>query len=59
MRGGRKMGERGMKTGVGSSDRNAGVAVFASVGTGPTFGSPRNPQHEQMPLQLSGVAGSG
>jgi hypothetical protein len=53
------MGERGMKTGEGNSDRNAGVTAFATVRTGPLFGSPRNPQHEQMPLQVSGVAGSG
>jgi hypothetical protein len=59
MRGGRNMGARGMKTGEGSSDRNVGVTVSASVRTGPTFGSPRNPQHEQMPLQVSGAAGSG
>ncbi len=57
MRGGRNMGGRGVKTSEGRSGRNAGVTVFASAKAGETFGSPRNPQHEQMPLQVSGRAG--
>lgn len=59
MRGGRNMGERGMRTGEGNSGRNAEVTVLTTARTGPTFGSVRNPQHEQMPLHVSGVAGSG
>jgi hypothetical protein len=59
MRGGRNMGERGARTGDGDSGLTLATTVFTTSRTGPTFGSPRNPQHEQIPLQVSGAAGSG
>jgi hypothetical protein len=59
MRGGRNMGERGPGAGEGDSGQTPVVTVFTRSKTGLAFGSPRNPQHEQIPLQVSGVAGSG
>lgn len=59
MRGGRNTDEGGAKTGEDDSGQTLSVTVFASSKTGPTFGSPRNPQHEQIPLQVSRVAGGG
>jgi hypothetical protein len=59
MRGGRNMGERRPGTGIGDSAETPVVTVFTRSKTALAFGSPRNPQHEQIPLQVSGVAGSG
>jgi hypothetical protein len=59
MRGGRNTDEGGARTAEDDSGQILSVTVFASSRTGPTFGSPRNPQHEQIPLQVSCVAGSG
>jgi hypothetical protein len=59
MRGGRNMGERGPGAGDGDSSQTPVVTLFTGPKTGRAFGSPRNPQHEQIPLQVSGVAGSG
>lgn len=59
MRGGRNMGERGPGTGEGDSGQTPVVTTFARSRTGRAFGILRNPQHEQIPLQLPGVAGSG
>jgi hypothetical protein len=59
MRGGRNMGEDDAGTGEGDSGQTPVVMVFTRIRTGPAFGSPRNPQQEQIPLQVSGVAGSG
>jgi hypothetical protein len=57
MRGGRKMVMGGAEAGrVGSIEM---LAIMASDGIriGWTFGSPWNPQQEQIPLQLSGATG--
>jgi hypothetical protein len=59
MRGGRNRGERGPGTDEGDLDQTPVVTVFTRSRTGPAFGSPRNPQHEQIPLQVSGVPGRG
>ncbi len=59
MRGGRNMGERGARTGEGDSVQTLTVTVYTRSRTGPACGSPRNPQHEHIPLQVSGAAGSG
>jgi hypothetical protein len=59
MRGGRNMGERGPGTGAGDSGQTPVVTAFTISRTGVPFGSPRNPQQEQIPLHVSGVAGSG
>jgi hypothetical protein len=57
MRGGRNMDEGGARTGEGNSGQTPVVTVFTMPRTAPTFGSPRKPQHEQIPLQVSDVAG--
>lgn len=57
MRRDRNIGDCGMTTGATSAARTTGVIVFGGARTGPTFGNPRNPQHERMPVQLSGVTG--
>src|SRR5580658_3034051 len=59
VRGGRNIGAGGAGTGEGDSGQTPAVTVFIRSKTGPAFGSARNAQHEQIPLQVSGVAGSG
>lgn len=59
MRGGRNKDEGRAGTGEGDSGQVAMVTVFTRARTGAVFGSPRNPQQEQIPLQVSGVAGCG
>ena len=59
MRGGRNKDEGCAGTGEGVSGQEAMVTVFTRARTGVVCGSPRNPQHEQIPLQVSGVVGSG
>ena len=59
MRGGRKKAEGGAETSEGDLGQVVMVTVFTRVRTGAICGSPRNPQHEQIPLQVSGVTGSG
>jgi hypothetical protein len=59
MRGGRNMGERGPGAGEGDSGQAPVVTVFTITRTGLAFGSPRNPQQEQIPLQVSGMAATG
>ena len=53
------MGERGARTGETGSGQTPMVTLFAKVRTGLAFGSPWKPQHQQMPLQLSGAEGGG
>lgn len=59
MRGGRNMAERDAKTGQRNTGRIVLITVLTRFRTGRPFGSPWNPQHQQIPLQVSGVAGSG
>jgi hypothetical protein len=56
---GRNIGERGAWTGEGDSGQTPVVTVFTRSMAGRAFGSSRNPKHEQIPLQVSGAAGSG
>jgi transposase len=51
------MAECGAKTGESGSARTREVTVFTGSRFGPAFGSPSKPQHQQMPLQCSGVVG--
>jgi hypothetical protein len=51
------MEERGAKTGECGSGRTFEVTVFTGPRCGLAFGSPSMPQHQQMPLQCSGVVG--
>ena len=53
------MGECGARAGETVSGQTPMVTLFAKVRTGLAFGSPWKPQHQQMPLQLSGTEGSG
>ena len=53
------MVERGARTGETGSGQTPMVTLFAKVRTGLACGSPWKPQHQQMPLQLSGTEGSG
>ena len=53
------MAERGARTGETGSGQTPMVTLFAKVRTGLAFGSQCKPQHQQMPLQLSGAEGSG
>ena len=54
MRGGRKIGRRNADNGDGNSGRAAGVTVSCSAKAENGGGSAWNPQHQQMPLQVSG-----
>jgi hypothetical protein len=51
------MEECGAKTGERGSGRTFEVRVFTGPRSGLAFGSPSKPQHQQMPLQRSGVMG--
>ena len=53
------MEECGAKTGECGLGRTFEVTVFTGPKSGLAFGSPSKPQHQQMPLQLSGTEGSG
>ena len=59
MRGGRNMRESGAGTGEGDLGLTVVITTLTRTRTGPAFGSPRNPQHEQIPLQVSGAARGG
>ena len=59
VRGGRKMEERGATTGEDGVGQLPAVTLFLKARMGLAFGSPWKPQHQQMPLQVSGWAGSG
>jgi hypothetical protein len=49
------MEECGASTGECGSGRTFEVTVFTGPRCGLAFGSPSKPQHQQMPLQCSGV----
>ena len=51
------MDERSAKKVESGSGRTFEVTVFTRPRSGIAFGSPRKPQHQQMPLQGSGVTG--
>ena len=59
MRGGRKMEERGARTGEDGSGKLPTVTLSFKARTEFALGSPWKPQHEQMPLQSSGFKGTG
>ena len=52
------MEEGGVKTGESASGRTFEVTVFTGSRFGLAFGSPSKPQHQQMPLQCSGLVGT-
>jgi hypothetical protein len=51
------MEEGGVKTGESASGRAFEVTIFTGPRSGLAFGSPSKPQHQQIPLQCSGVVG--
>lgn len=51
------MEERGAKTGESGSGRTFEATVFTGPRFGLAFGSPSKPQHQQTPLQCSGMVG--
>jgi hypothetical protein len=51
------MVECAAKMGESGSGRTFEVTVFTGRRCGLAFGSPSKPQHQQMPLQCSGVVG--
>jgi hypothetical protein len=51
------MEECGVKTGESASGRTFEVTVFTGPRSRLAFGSPSKPQHQQIPLQCSGVVG--
>ena len=51
------MEECAAKTGEGGSGRTLELTVFTGPRSGIAFGSPSKPQHQQTPLQCSGVLG--
>jgi hypothetical protein len=57
MRGGRRIVNNGIDAGRGDSITTLGIATFTGTNEGRTFGRPWNPQHVQIPLQLSGAIG--
>ena len=59
VRGGRNISRGSARTGEGESGQTSAATVFPRFKTIPDFGSQRNPQHEQIPLQVSGAAGNG
>jgi hypothetical protein len=51
------MEDCGVKTGERASGRTFEVRVFTGPRSRLAFGSPSKPQHQQIPLQCSGVVG--
>ena len=51
------MAECDVDTGESGSGRTFEVTGFSAPRFGAAFGSPSKPQHQQMPLQCSGVVG--
>ena len=51
------MEECGVKTSESGSRRTLELTVFTGPRFGLAFGSPSKPQHQQMPLQCSGMVG--